>query len=155
MNSHEYAAEELLRRFSPPSHPLAVPVPVDLVAGWMGFQVVPVWGSGLEFSGLVTTTHKLIAVNGYHHRHRQRFSIAHELGHAALGHAAHAGAGDRNRSDDREADLFAAALLVPRLLVMDALAVSPGIDALAARFDVSSEVLRIRMNTLRLLPYSV
>jgi Zn-dependent peptidase ImmA (M78 family) len=74
-------ARELLERLNVQN----VPVPVDKIAKAVGAQVV---FSPLddELSGmvLVKRDRMLIGVNSLHHPTRQRFTIAHEIGHLEL-----------------------------------------------------------------------
>lgn len=99
---------------------------------------------------------------------RRRFTIAHELGHWRM----HATAGDAHarfcRSDDigasaaqlkhvarleREANRFAAALLMPELLVRElAAGTRLSVPLLARRFGVSVPAMQVRLQTLDLLP---
>lgn len=64
---------------------LTLPVPVDKLAKKMGISVryEPLEGdlSGMAF---VKGDAKVVAVNSFHHANRQRFTIAHEIGHHVL-----------------------------------------------------------------------
>lgn len=114
----------------------------------------------------------IVAVNTYHVPARQRFTIAHEIGHFVLQHK-----GDLfvdqtvlNRRDGRssyaidaqeiEANAFAAALLMPRQLVKDellSLVKSVGIEQrklateMARRFQVSEQAMSFRLVNLGLI----
>jgi Zn-dependent peptidase ImmA (M78 family) len=102
-----------------------------------------------------------VAINEAHHRHRRRFTLAHEIGHMLL-HAT----GDRVFVDRRffrnewsssgelreeiEANAFAAALLMPELLIrehVDARAGITDIDVfrLATQFAVSEQAMTLRL----------
>ena len=102
-----------------------------------------------------------VAINAAHHRHRRRFTLAHEIGHMLL-HAT----GDRVVVDRRfyrnewpssgelreeiEANAFAAALLMPESLVrehIDARAGITDIDVfrLATLFAVSEQAMTLRL----------
>jgi Zn-dependent peptidase ImmA (M78 family) len=74
-------ARELLSRLSLQN----IPVPVDKIAKTLGAQIVY---SPLddELSGMVLVKEDriLIGVNSLHHQNRQRFTIAHEIGHLEL-----------------------------------------------------------------------
>jgi Zn-dependent peptidase ImmA (M78 family) len=124
---------------------------------------------------------RYIGVNSFHSRTRQRFSLAHELGHALL-HFDDEPSGEREAvvdlplevmfrdgvastgSDQLEIDAnaFAAALLMPSVMVkagfQEAVVETPRsapiaevIDRLAERFDVSPEAMRYRLVNLNLL----
>ena len=100
-----------------------------------------------------------ILVNDQDAKVRQRFTIAHELGHYFL----HMKERDTDepiisfRSDnsprEREANSFAAALLVPEDLLREEYGkmVIPVSDALADIFRVSKAAMRIRLEELELL----
>ena len=109
----------------------------------------------------------VIGVNSRHPTVRQRFSIAHELGHLALHEPAfqidqHAFVSFRNSkssgaSDPREieANQFAAALLMPEALLtacVEQLGENPDVEdsirRLAQRFDVSTQAMSIRLTSL-------
>ena len=102
-----------------------------------------------------------VAINQSHHRNRQRFTLAHEIGHVLL-HAT----GDRVFVDRRffrnewsskgelreeiEANAFAASLLMPRSLIEQYLDTESGITdidvfRLATRFEVSEQAMTLRL----------
>lgn len=121
-----------------------------------------------------------ILVNSTHHPNRQRFTIAHELGHLAL-HAAHvdrlfidtqlrvyqrtgeSGAPAYQAPDstttpeeERQANQFAAALLMPKGLLLEALDDNRVVDEhdvsdLARKFGVSEQAMSIRLQRLGLV----
>lgn len=61
------------------------PVPVDRVAELLGV-IVKFFPLDKELSGMIfiRNDHPIIGVNSLHHPNRQRFTIAHELGHFLL-----------------------------------------------------------------------
>ena len=102
-----------------------------------------------------------VAINESHHRNRQRFTLAHEIGHVLL-HAKD----DRVFVDRRffrnewsskgelreeiEANAFAASLLMPQSLIKQYLDTEGGITdidvfRLATRFEVSEQALTLRL----------
>jgi Zn-dependent peptidase ImmA (M78 family) len=102
----------------------------------------------------------VVAVNSYHPEVRQRFSVAHELGHFLMDDSdqahvvdfdAHA-AGNPPALDptlERRANSFAAALLMPaRQLRSDARSMS--LSRLARRYDVSQPAMGFRLTNLQL-----
>lgn len=150
----------------------ALPVDVTAIADGCGVTVIE---HDLEdtVSGVLVIRdgRGIIAVNEAHHPNRQRFSVAHELGHYLL----HCDAGsvfidaspvffrDETSSEgsDRqeiEANAFAAELLMPeediRRVIgnkpLDAFD-EPGVRRLAARFGVSAQALTIRLTKLGLV----
>src|SRR5262249_2064651 len=70
--------EELLQRFKVQKPP----VPVDQLAKKLGILLCPLPADD-EISGAIVRKDErvIIAVNPTHHGNRQRFTIAHELGH--------------------------------------------------------------------------
>lgn len=112
----------------------------------------------------------VIDVSGFDPPTRQRFTIAHEIGHAIL-HLQNGKHTDAfvdssetlnrpnttipGRGVDRKelaANRFAAALLMPRTWVEEAVRGSLSLDDLAKRFGVSRSAMRHRLNSLGLLP---
>lgn len=87
-----------------------------------------------------------IRVNEEHHRVRQRFTIAHELGHHRL-HTVH---GERSQQVERQADAFAAALLMPPSMLRVAVAENPDFHHLRCLFEVSRQALTIALGHARL-----
>lgn len=96
-----------------------------------------------------------MTVNSLHHPHRQRFTIAHEIGH----HVQHGAFKDefidtnffRNAESNRieaEANRFAAELLMPKDKFDAYLEVSSKAEDIAAYFHVSSMAVRIRAKQL-------
>lgn len=150
--------------------------PVDLadLTEQLGLQVVY---KELEpdTSGVLVRNdeHAVVGVNASHHPNRQRFTIAHEVGHFVLHgdqpsvfldeHLVHFRADLTSGVHDpqeTEANTFAAALLMPEEWLRRDLAERP-IDAsdekavawLAERYGVSQQALTIRLTTLNLLAF--
>lgn len=116
----------------------------------------------------------VIGVNANHHPNRQRFTIAHELGHYFL-HEEQGGVfvdeylvqfrSDRTSDEslhltETEANAFAAELLMPASLLEDDLERGPveksderAISWLATRYGVSQQAMTIRLTTLGLLMF--
>jgi Zn-dependent peptidase ImmA (M78 family) len=148
------------------------PVLVDDIAIDEGLQVVY---HELEddVSGLLVREDDaaIIAVNVKHHANRQRFTIAHELGHYMLHREEPAVFVDdllvHFRSDraahefdprESEANHFAASLLLPRAFLRDDLHDTPvdisddrQVRALARKYQVSAQALTIRLVSLNLI----
>jgi len=115
----------------------------------------------------------VIGVNSTHHPRRQRFTIAHEIGHLAL----HKGrkvtvdsglrvdyrddAGNPSVQEERDANAFAASLLMPEPtvqqraepLVRAGATRSALVSGLAREFDVSEEAMGYRLLNLGFLSY--
>jgi Zn-dependent peptidase ImmA (M78 family) len=161
-------AEDLLERYSIRTPP----VPVERIAKALGAEIRR---SSLDsaLSGMVFVRDgiAIIGVNAMHHPNRQRFTIAHEIGHLELHrkqiesevhvdrdfpillrgpHSA-----DGTDEFEKEANLFAAELLMPRRFMEQALQdKSFDIDderpimELARKFQVSKQAMEYRIRNL-------
>jgi len=131
------------------------PVPVELIAADL-FALRIEQSDTMDVSGMLLPTERRIVLNAAEALHedkpirRQRFTIAHELGHwvchclegkarqlqPAFCRAADI-AHDVDRAMEREANVFAAELLMPEEAVREAWAASPEVAAVAELFGVS------------------
>lgn len=160
-------ARELLKRHEV-SEP---PVPVEKIARAEGIGLVLKKLEG-DISGFLLRQDDgspLIGVNSHHPRVRQRFTVAHELGHYLLGDedSLHVDRKFELRlrsnlssqgvdSDEIEANLFAAELLMPEFLLNHDLEDAQPFDIsdesevrrLAKKYGVSSQALMIRISSL-------
>lgn len=95
-----------------------------------------------------------IYLSPYTGRSRDRFTVAHELGHYVL----HAQMGKKmikiarsgSNKVESEANLFAAALLMPEAPFRSAVKTLGSDGAVAAHFDVSPDAVRVRKQVLAL-----
>ena len=137
--------------------------PVDLrpVLAQLGFDYHLVdFPDGVD--ALLLTTgdgNRVAGVNRNHHPHRQRFSLAHEIGHRLLGHQVtyygpHVTLDhpperiDHRREAKRfetEANIFAGELLVPLAMLKMAHAKSQDLESLSKVFFVSTQVISIAL----------
>jgi len=129
-----------------------------------------------ELSGFLVRDQQIkrsvIGANKSHHPHRQRFTIAHELGHYLLhkGQTVHldetrqaftinlrdAESSKGEDNDEREANLFAAELLMPakflkrdlESLALDLLQDGSVLEKLAKKYKVSTQALTFRLANL-------
>ena len=155
----------------------ALPVDVERVAAHLGLEIHkrPLED---EYSGFLAVKEKAIVVNSAHPPARQRFTIAHEIGHHQL-HRRKAGASvfidqtvyfrsaqfrGEERAREREANHFAAELLMPEGLLAEYLderpmnpsAYSRELRELADEFDVSKQAMDFRLRDLGfVLPTSI
>ena len=145
------------------------PVPVEEIARLLGAHVTYAPFEG-DLSGMVyrEKSRVVIGVNSLHHSNRQRFTIAHEIGHMLLhpGKEIHI---DRtfyvNLRDDLstkavdpqeiQANQFAAELLMPENLLLADLAgrvidfeSDESLRKLALRYRVSPQALTLRLTNL-------
>jgi Zn-dependent peptidase ImmA (M78 family) len=167
LSKGEQAALELLARVGTKT----IPTPVDAIAKALG-AMITYEALDRDIAGILFRDDKrtVIGVNSAHAVVRQRFTIAHELGHLQLhkGHSVHV---DRVRvnfrdvnsstAHDREeiaANAFAAALLMPPELVVETVAQymqkAPGLtideltESLSERFRVSRQAMEYRLKNL-------
>lgn len=153
-----------------------LPVPVEEVARRCGAAVTRE-RFRRDLSGMLVRDDDgdgaVIGVNSTHHPRRQRFTIAHEIGHLRL----HKGrkltvdsglrvdyrddAGNPTILEERDANAFAAALLMPapavqaaaEPLVRAGATRSSLVSSLAGTFDVSEEAMGYRLLNLGFLSY--
>jgi Zn-dependent peptidase ImmA (M78 family) len=165
---HPYTrAQQLLARLGIQT----IPTPVEKIAKSLGAQIR---FSALddELSGMIyiKANIPIIGVNSLHHPNRQRFTIAHELGHLELHREMITSAVHVDKSfpvlmrdpksatgtDEVEiqANQFAAELLMPRILLDQALAGKPfdidddkPLEELAKKFRVSKQALEYRIQS--------
>lgn len=152
-------ARQLLE-FAGVKHP---PVDSKAIAEFLGFTVLPYdfpdTTSGLTF---IEEGVKAIGVNSRHALTRQRFSIAHELGHYLNGHDSYDSGGTHVESQpsylnpqqwqEIEANEFAAELLMPTdWLKRDVAEIGADGVALARRYGVSEQAMWIQLLDLKLM----
>lgn len=144
------AAQGILQKHAP--KPLAAPVDIEHIAGAFGFSVVRIHSAGDELSGLVSPKHKLIGVNGNHHTHRQRFTVAHEIGHILLSHPSESRCTVKEIAEcNREADVCASELLIPTQLLAPHLlgTRTTATGTLSKLFDVSEEAMSLKIKHIQ------
>ena len=168
--SPESSAKELLERCAIQG----VPVPVEKIAKTLGAQVrySPL---DQELSGMVFVKDgvPIIGVNSLHHPNRQRFTIAHEIGHlclhrelitanvhvdkqfAEVGLRRDANSASGLNQVEIEANQFAAALLMPEAALEELLGDTPidiedesSLDRLSKKLKVSKATLQYRIRNL-------
>jgi Zn-dependent peptidase ImmA (M78 family) len=143
------------------------PVPVEQIAKKLGLKLAAIPGDD-DISGAIIRrgSDVVIAVNTLHHPNRQRFTVAHELGHYYF-HSVLEEHVDQNfrvawRNSESskavdwleiEANRFAAELLIPRdFLVKDLDALrrieKRTVALLASRYRVSPEAMKFRLTNL-------
>lgn len=159
-------AADLLRR----ARVRRAPVPVEKLAALLDAEIVLQPFSG-EISGIVHRNKDgsaVIGVNSSHPIQRQRFTIAHEIGHLLL-HTNENLHVDKNfpiglrnsisgksvNENEIEANQFAAALLMPENLIVEDIKPFIGKDVLIAihklakKYRVSEQAMSIRLSSLR------
>lgn len=140
------------------------PVKVEKIANLLGFQVIK-----FDFPDITSAvirikgTSKVIGVNKNQVEVRQRFSIAHELGHYLSGHESFTHEKkifvdpdkkylDPQHRQEEEADEFAAELLMPKFMLQkDVLKLKLDASALAKKYNVSEQAMWIQLINLKLV----
>lgn len=138
--------------------PIGRPPPVDIE------RVATEWGLAVEyvvrpsgFHGQMVRDRAVIEVSRGDPRHRQRFTIAHEMGHYVLDHnPVYSMADDRELSDprqtnEREADIFAAEMLMPEEWMREDWKGLRNARKMATLYYVSEEAMWYRLEELRLM----
>ena len=146
------------------------PLDVPRLAQKLGIKITES-DLGADCSGLLVKRGKsaVVAVNWEHHPNRQRFTIAHEIGHFVLHKSGtyvdrstsaffrNAESGSGTVKEEREANRFAAALLMPaawidRAISHNSLNVDDdkAVQELAEQFEVSSQAMSFRLANLGL-----
>ncbi len=141
------AAVRALAQFARETGPVRIPVPVERIAGMLGYRVFLLTTVPDEVSGVLCLRRRLIGVNGRHHRHRRRFTVGHELGHILLAHPPEARCGTEViRVCNMEADRCASGILLPPGALDAALQRGVPRNALALLFDVSREAMALALD---------
>jgi Zn-dependent peptidase ImmA (M78 family) len=150
----------------------SAPIPVDKIARSLGAQLrySPL---DEELSGMIYIMDgtPIIGVNAIHHPNRQRFTIAHEIGHLVLhrdklSEEVHVDkqfpilmrnqlSAEGKDSIEVQANRFASALLMPPALFEQAIQATPfdidderPLELLAKKFKVSKQAIEFRMRSL-------
>jgi len=127
------------------------PVPVERVAELFSLKIVYYSKFPDSVSGAIIQEEGLnaIGVNSNHPKVRQRFTIAHELGHYIMGHDDTRiidDTFDKPTNKEQEANKFAAELLMPRnMLKRDIEEKEYDIPMLAKRYEVSEQAISVRL----------
>lgn len=136
------------------------PVDVTAIARSCGLEVEYV-ARERGFDGQLLKARRVIEVQRGAHPHRQRFTIAHEIGHDVLGHDPVFCVFDDRSSEDprkfneKQAQIFASELLMPEpWLRRYWQEVNSDFRALARRFFVSDEAMFRRLEEANLLGLS-
>lgn len=101
-----------------------------------------------KISAFIDLEDKLLIYNAQHPVVRQRFSVAHEIGHHVMGHSVRADIFNLNSKDYREieANMFAAELLIPfQWVKTDLKNLNASIPGLAKKYWVSEEAMGWRV----------
>ena len=146
-------ARSLLEKFKSATGPkIEYEVPIINLAEYLGFHIENLDSMADHHSAIIYPGNMLIGLNKNHHEHRQRFSLGHELGHYLLKHLPEFELPPEEiKTCNREADEFSGELLVPLESLKRALKLTQNISELANLYNVSQEVLTIRILNQNLL----
>lgn len=135
---------------------LTPPVPIEqILQERFGFNIVLI-DVNENISAMVDLDDHYIGINQKHHINRQRFTLAHELGHHCLGHKERAFTeyvqtpGKERSNLETEANEFAAELLMP-LSVIKKVSKEMNADTMCNYFQVSKEALFYQLMKHRLV----
>ncbi|EIO4563539.1 TPA: ImmA/IrrE family metallo-endopeptidase [Vibrio parahaemolyticus] len=147
-----------------------LPVQVEDIARHLGIYISELNSNNPEHFGLsglaeIINGSRFAYFNRGECRVRQRFTLAHEIGHHMLGHVTPqnpkhrddlgAFSGVSNDWEEREANAFAAELLMPKVAI-EYMVLQKGISdisQLAHDFEVSESAMYYRLKNLGLLTY--
>ncbi len=93
---------------------------------------------------------------GFNENHpwvRNRFTIAHEIGHLLLGYSCNDYDDPKSKINESEADLFAGELLVPKKFLKEDYNKNSNLDFLSKKYNVSKEVLTIKLLNSRIMKF--
>ena len=146
-------ARNLLKRFkSAAGLKIEYEVPITDIAKYLGFHIENLDSMADHHSAIIYPDDMLIGLNKSHHPHRQRFSLGHELGHYLLRHPGEFELPpEEAKICNREADEFSGELLVPLESLKRSLNHTKSISDLARLFNVSQDVITIRLLNQNLL----
>lgn len=92
-----------------------------------------------------------IGFNANHPWVRNRFTIAHEIGHLVLGHLC--SKDSSSRTTEREADLFASNLLMPKSILKEDFLITSSQKELSKKYIVSESAMTIRLIETKILKF--
>ena len=113
------------------------------------------WAFGEDTDGIQITEGEkaTIGYNKAQHPHRQRFTVAHEIGHLLLGHTGKNFILDLNskKPEEIEANQFAAELLMPLEMLKKDLQSKKNAKDIAREYNVSEEAVWWRLYECKLI----
>lgn len=113
------------------------------------------WAFGNDTDGIQITEGEkaTIGYNQSQHPHRQRFTVAHEIGHLLLGHTGKNFILDLNskKPEEIEANQFAAELLMPLEMIKNDLQNKKSAKDIASKYNVSEEAVWWRLYDCKLI----
>lgn len=150
-------ARELARKTVKELEIIAPPVDVEHIAQAYGVKVEYFEGWPKTLRGRFWRTQFLIGINAADIRTRQRFTIAHELGHFFMRHDSdefseyESSLNSPKEELDIEASEFASELLMPLKWVKEDFRKIRNADQMAHRYNVSKSAMWLRLLRLNLI----
>ena len=142
------------------------PVDINNILQHLGINLLP-YAFPEKVSAILLKENNMfvVGVNDKHHPNRQRFSIAHEIGHYLLGHYRDVfvdtteiaeGRFDildtiQNKVQEQEANYFAGELLIPTDMIKKDFVRIHNVEEIAKLYKVSKEALWVRLLKLKLV----
>lgn len=136
------------------------PVDVEKVAEFFSLNVIyyPKFPDSISGTIIKDVDLHAIGVNANHPKVRQRFTIAHELGHYIMGHDQKTvldNSFDKKTDNEKEANKFASELLMPiDFLKNDLDKENYNIPSLAKKYEVSEQAMSIRLLETNLIHHN-
>ena len=130
---------------------VSAPIPIEKIANLFSLAIIyyPKFPNSVSGTIIKDDDFHAIGVNENHSKVRQRFTIAHELGHYIMGHDENTyldDSFDKSTDKEREANKFAGELLMPfEILKTDIEKNVYNIPSLAKRYEVSEQAMSIRL----------
>lgn len=149
--------EEIALDILSSSKQLTIPINLDEISKLLELDVI-YFPFPDEISGLLKKEVGVIGINENQHSNRQRFTLAHEIGHYILGHKIISNEDmvddtltDTSQTPEREANYFASAILMPRIKLKEEYKKTPSVKELSKLFEVSEQAMTIRVLELGLI----
>lgn len=147
-------AKKIINKLGVKNPPVILRVVVDLLRQTSDLEVCK-WQFGENVDGIQISEGDsfIIGYNQEKHVHRQRFTVAHEIGHLVLGHTQNNYNFDLdcNKPEEREANVFAAELLIPAEMLKKDISDNIDVEKLSTRYFISKECLWWKINEEKLL----
>ena len=155
VGSARKVARQLLKDAGVSKPPTMIRSVVSQIKKSFDLSVYP-WAFGDDTDGIQVTRgdSATIGYNQAQHRHRQRFTVAHEIGHFMMGHTNGNSVFDLNskKPEEIEANQFAAELLIPlAFLSREIKNGNKDVKNLVRVFDVSEESVWWRLRECNLI----
>jgi Zn-dependent peptidase ImmA (M78 family) len=147
-------ARKLLAEVEIKNPPVLIRDIINHIKNQRDLSVYP-WAFGNDTDGIQITDGEraTIGYNQSQHPHRQRFTVAHEIGHLLLGHTGKNFILDLNskKPEEIEANQFAAELLMPLEMIKKDLQNKKKAKDIANKYNVSEEAVWWRLYDCKLI----